>query len=133
MLTTPFNGNYINFGVDGIEDAPYTVTVVDNEDGTITISDLTGGLYGKFYVDELPNVAVTDLPATVTLVEEKDDNGNITITFELEDIPEDPAMAEAYGDGDFDITNGTIDEDGVITFTFTGSAGDSGDVILTKI
>ncbi len=119
VATTPFDGDYDN------TETPYTVTIVDNEDGTITISDLTGGLYGEHYPPLYESTGVTDLPATLTISEE----GAVT----GENIPDDPGFVEAFGDGSFDVSNGTVDENGVFTYTFTNTAGDTGTVTLVKI
>lgn len=116
-VETPFDGQYDNTGT------PYTVTITDNGDGTYTISDVTGGLYGEFYADAYSSDGVQALPATLDR-----DGCEIGAT----DVPEDPGFEARFGPNLLTTTGGVIDGVGTITYQFTNDSGDDGGTILVK-
>jgi len=114
IASTPFDGDYDNSA------SPYAVTISETgEENRFLVSDITGGLYAELYA---PIYGVSALPGE--LVRE---GCNVSAT----NVPEDPVFQAQFGDNFLNAT-GTIDAEGVITYTFTNDAGDSGTVTLVR-
>jgi len=119
---TPFDGDYDN------SENPYPVTIIDNEDGTYTFSDVTGGLYGELYASiyvDPGNTGTCDpLSGLVATLARDEDCITIGAT-----VPDHPGFVCWLGPNDMTVT-GTIADDGVVTIDFENTAGDNGKVVF---